>query len=182
MKIIKYVLIFVGFGLVGTILATFFAPDHHVVVHNIKIAQPLQQCWDATFNPTIIPNWRDNLDSVETISGQYDETGYKALFVFSDKQNEQVSKPTYSVDSVLTHESATSTIILNDKIRLDTKYEFAAADSGATNLKVTTTLTPSGWMYKVMFAGSGNGLEVKRQAELDNLKKWLENQTTTRVQ
>ena len=177
MKIIKYVLIFVGFGLAGTILATFFAPKNHIVVHNVIINQPLEQCWDAAFNPTIIPNWRDNLDSVETVSGVYDETGYKAHFVFSDA--EQISKPTYELDSVFDKESATSSIVLNDKIRLDTKYVFKAVDSVSTELKVTTTLTPSGWMYKVMFAGAGNGLEVKRQAELDNLKKWLENQTTT---
>ena len=177
MKIIKYVLIFVGFGLAGTILATFFAPRNHIVVHSVTINQPLEECWDATFNPSIIPNWRDNLDSVETVSGVYDESGYKALFVFSDQ--EQVSKPSYEIDSVFNLESATSSIVLNDKIRLDTKYEFSAVDSASTELKVTTILTPSGWMFKVMFAGSGNGLELKRQAELDNLKKWLENQSTT---
>lgn len=180
MKILKYALIFIGFGLVGTILATFFAPDNHVVVQELSINQPIDQCWDATFNPEKVTMWRDNLDSVETVSGQYDETGYKALFVFSDQ--EQVSKPAYELDSVLKHESATSSIILSDKIRLDTKYEFERIDSSSTKLKVTTILTPSGWMYKVMFAGSGNGLEVKRQAELDNLKKWLENQSTTPIQ
>ena len=114
---------------------------------------------------------------METLSGQYDETGFKALFVFSDEK--QVSKPVYEVDSVLKHESATSSIRLSDKIRLDTKYEFVAHDSASTDLKVTTILTPKGWLFKVMFSGSGNGLELKRKAELDNLKKWLENQSTT---
>ena len=176
MKFIKYVLIFAGFGLVGTFLATFFAPDNHVVVHDLEINKPLGQCWDAVFNPATIPYWRDNLDTVESLSGAYDETGFKALFVFSDEN--QVSKPVYELDSVLKYESATSSIILSDKIRLDTKYQFERLDSTNTNLKVTTVLTPDGWLYKVMFSGSGNGLETKRQAELSNLKKWLENQAT----
>jgi hypothetical protein len=177
MKIIKYVLIFAGFGLVGTFLATFFAKDNHVVVHEIQINQPLEQCWDAVFNPETIPYWRDNLDTVESLTGKYDETGFKAFFVFSDEK--QVSKPVYELDSVLKNESATSSIILSDKIRLDTKYEFTEGDSTGTKLIVTTILTPDGWLYKVMFSGSGNGLEIKRKAELDNLKKWLENQVTT---
>lgn len=160
-------------------MATFFAPKEHVVVQEIEINADLADCWDATFNPEKVTMWRDNLDSVESLEGQYDETGFKALFVFSD--NEQVSKPLYELDSVLKHESATSSIILSDKIRLDTKYEFNSLDSAKTNLKVTTKLTPSGWMYKVMFASSGNGLEVKRKAELDNLKKWVENQSTTPI-
>ncbi|MFT5724300.1 MAG: hypothetical protein ACI9JN_001418 [Bacteroidia bacterium] len=180
MKIIKYVLIFVGFGLVGTFIAAFFVADNHVVEHDIELDQPLEQAWDAVFNPAKIVMWRDNLDTVESLTGKYDETGFKALFVFSDA--EQVSKPVYEVDSVFRHESATSSIILSEKIRLDTKYEFEAIDANTSKLHVTTKLTPSGWMYKVMFSSSGNGLAVKRKAELEKLQKWLSNQTKTPAQ
>ncbi len=165
-----------GFGLIGTLLATFFAPKEHIVTHDVSINRPVEACWDATFNPTTITIWRDHLDSVETIEGKYDESGYSAHFVFIDK--EQVSKPIYKLDSVQRLALAKSTILLNEKIQLDTRYEFAAIDSMNTRMHITTKLTPKGWLYKVMFSGSGNGLDAKRKTELDNLKKWLENQAT----
>lgn len=155
-------------------MATFFAPDQHEVTHEIQINRNIEACWDATFNPATVVAWRDNLDSVEIIDGVYDASNFKARFVFHDDQ--QVSKPMYTLDSVVKHVQAKSSIILNDKISLHTKYEFAAIDSASTQMRVITTLIPNGWLYKVMFSGSGNGLEEKRKAELDNLKKWLENQ------
>ena len=155
-------------------MATFFAPDQHEVIHEVQINRNVNACWDATFNPETVVAWRDNLDSVEIVEGVYDQSHFKARFVFQDDQ--QVSKPMYELDSVVKNVQAISSIILNDKISLHTKYQFAEIDSMSTKVRVTTTLIPNGWLYKVMFSGSGNGLEEKRKAELDNLKKWLENQ------
>ncbi len=176
MKIVKFMLIFVLFGTAGTFLATLFAPKQHVVVHEMVINASLEQCWDVSFNPDKLVHWVDGLDTVETVLGQFDEKGYSARMVF--RSEDQVTKTDYTIDSITRHKSAKTSLVLDEKILLSTQFNFEEVDSNSTNVKVITTLVPSGWMFQLMFSGAKDGLDEKRKSELQIMKKWLENQST----
>ncbi|MBO6517090.1 MAG: SRPBCC family protein [Bacteroidia bacterium] len=176
MKITKYVLIFVGFGLLGTLIAAFFAPKQHVVVHEMTIERPVADCWNACFNPDILPNWVDDLDTVEHVAGHYDRADYNAFLVFRSGENS--TKAEYSVDSVTHQQAAKTNILLDDKLSLTTRFYLNELDSSKTNVKVVTTLIPSGFIFRLMLSGANGGLSEKRKAELEQMKKWLENQAT----
>lgn len=177
MKIVKYIVIFVLFGVVGTLIASFFAPESHVVSNELMIKQPLEMCWEASLNPDVVVNWVDDLDTVQTVDGVYDEKGYSALFLFKAEENTTTAQ--YAIDSIVKHQAAKNSMILNDKLLLETTFVYEAIDSAATKVTVQTVLKPSGWLFKLMLSGAGDGLQTKRKNELENMKKWLENQRPT---
>lgn len=177
MKIVRFAIIFILFGLVGTFVATFFAPDEHTADTEVVVDRPIEACWNACLNPEVMLNWMDNLDSVNTVFSSYDKSDYVAKFYFSD--GERQTQTHYEVDTVIPFQMAETHIDLDEKINLKTYFEFKQIDSSKTQVNVRTTLKPDGWLFKLMLSGASDGLEDKRKNEMNAMKKWVENQATT---
>ena len=172
MKILKYFFVFLLFGLVGIVVATFFAPRQHEVDSTIVINKPLEVCWDACFNPEVMPMWWGDLDSVKPIYGQYDEKKYNAKLIFGTEATR--TKADYKLDSVIKYNYAHSKIVLDEKLELGIDYHFAKLDSARCEIALHTTLVPSGYLMRLMVSNSSDALAKKRQGELNALKAFVE--------
>jgi uncharacterized membrane protein len=172
MKILKYFFVFLLFGLVGILVATFFAPKQHEVDSSVVINKPVGECWDACFNPDKMPLWWGDLDSVNHIYGEYDRKKYNAKLIFGTEATR--TKADYKLDSVVKHTYAHSKIVLDEKLELGIDYHFVERDSSSCELKLHTTLSPSGYLMRLMVSNSSDALAEKRQGELNALKAYLE--------
>ena len=163
-----------GFGLVGTLIATFFAPTEHKAQHELVINGSQEVVWNASLKPYNMTLWMDKLDTVLVKKSDYNQADYQAELVF--QENEHTTRVQYSYDSLSAHSYAKSRIALSEKLDLFTSFTILPLDSNQVKLIAETVLIPKSWFYRVMLSGSGDGLTEKRGAELKNIKMWVENQ------
>lgn len=171
MKIVKYVLIFVGFGVVGTFMATFFAPDSHVAETTIVVNKPIDLCFDVVHEPDYIRKWIDDVDSITcAVDGCEIKEGYKAQLHFTGG-----STAMYEITEMEQDASVLTQITIDDRAKLTAGYSLKAIDSSTTEIYVKSSLEPQGWLYKVMLSGAEEGFKTKRAGEVAKLKQLLEN-------
>jgi len=171
MKIIRYALIFLGFLIVGVLVAFLLSPKQVSYENKVEINVPVDQVWGAFTNQELVKSWIPNLKHIEHVSGEPMTKGAVSKMVF--EENGQEMELYETVQEITKNERYTFNLKAEKLMEIDTDISFTS-DGSSTSLISQTTVKPLIWILRFTLFGAEETMQARSQEGYVKLKELAE--------
>ena len=174
MKFLKYFLGIVALLVVIFILIGTFKSEIAYDC-NIMVDKTLSESWAVSQDDTKMKDWLEGFQRVEHISGTPGAVGSVSNVYFINEGQEMSIRET--ITEIVPNESVAMTFT-SEFMDMDYKLSMSAVGE-QTKISSSTTCQGNGIFSKSLVALMGSTMKAQENTNLNNLKKTIENNTTT---
>ncbi|MCB0734002.1 MAG: hypothetical protein H6608_05680 [Flavobacteriales bacterium] len=168
-KAVQYVLIFVLFLTIGSLIATFFAKSEHEVSMQRTVAKSVDSCWNYLSDTMHATQWMTNLIGIHSKSTNDSAWVMEATYKHSSGTELNVEQKWYGDSdqkSLTIRSSVEGDLDMIQEVRL-----LQQEHTDSTIILLKNTIQIHSWLNRLLMTGlSGeSGLPAQTAAEIDRL-------------
>lgn len=166
MKILKFVLIFLGFLILGVIVALLLSPKEVNYENSVEVSVSPKIAWKAFTNEEAMKLWIPNLKSIEHKSGDPMTLGAVSELTFEENGQELTLLET--VTGVEPGKSYAFQLVADKLMEINTDVRLEAVESG-TRIQSSSKVTPLTWILRLTLFGADETMRDRSQEGYDKL-------------
>ena len=174
MKVLKYVIGFLLFLLVGFFLLGIFKPSIQYT-NEIDVNKPANEAFAVMMDESKMNQWLEGYKGSKTLEGQPNEVGTKFEVTVEDNGEDIVM-----LETITAYEEGKRYAfeLDNEVLHSAMDLRFTPLDEKATRITSTTQMQGNNMMYKSMFALMSGMMKAHDVQNLERLKAVIESNTT----
>jgi carbon monoxide dehydrogenase subunit G len=170
MKIIKIILVCLVILILGFFSLGLFVPSYEYQ-NSITVAASPQKCWDTFHNTSLMSQWMDGFESISLKSGEHLVVGSTYEIIINSDNERMVM-----LEKLLQIKAPEKVTYQLDNDVLKSEYIFSFEGAETTTITSRYKITGANLIWRSVLFLSKSYMADQSQAQLDGLKKVIENQ------